>query len=183
MTRIQTYSERLSGFVNLTQSTAMYSPFGLSADDLNSPLTYNHDAFSYVLTHFGVIPTGVLLAVLLFGLRLAHRRVFSMPKNEIRQVATVAISLVLATLATAVLFGGSYYTVFPQNLLLWLLVGVAVTLLTGSFAPRTSAEESGESEDDSLPGVWRPRREGVALASSGTRVPILPPGRQRGRFS
>lgn len=176
-TGIQTYSDRLQGFINLTRSTAMYSPFGLSQEMLNSPLTYNHDAFSWVLTHFGVFPTGTLLVILFMGVRMAHRRIFSMERNATRLTATVAMSTILAIAATSVLFGGAYSTVFPQNLLLWMLVAVVVVLL-GAPAQPTDSSKADEMQQS---GLWQPAPSRELSRPVHQREPLSAPQRRPGR--
>jgi hypothetical protein len=72
-------------------------------------------------------------------------------------------------------------TVFPQNLLLWMLVGIAVVLLTGSFPPPTEHADAGADFEGRTPGLWRPQREPMVVAPAQTRARFRRPEREPGR--
>lgn len=126
--RLQTYADRLKGFINLTASTDMYSWFGLPESAKSTGTTFNHDGFSTFLVNFGVVPLLTVLLAMGVGLYYTHRAILRMPANGTRNLAVVLLGLFLSTLATDVLFG-YFRDTFPINAFLWMITGCLATLL------------------------------------------------------
>jgi len=127
--RMSTYSERLKGYINLTHSTFMWSPFGLSSTDLNNELVYNHDMFSNLLIHIGFIPLGILIFVLYKALSFAHGRLLRMPHGDRRSLLMIMIALMYGCIAVPALAGAGFLLAFPDNLFFWLFAGCLAMLL------------------------------------------------------
>ncbi|MGB8167262.1 MAG: hypothetical protein WCF18_07195, partial [Chthoniobacteraceae bacterium] len=143
---IQTYADRLKGFVNLTSSLDMYSAFGLPNDRKGLDTTYNHDPISGLLVDYGIFAVLAVISGLAWMLRVAHKRVLELPAGPRRLVAVMLLSLIMAVIATHVLFFG-VITTFPVNAFFWMFCGMLVCLITNSPA----AEPAG----DSAP-LWKP---------------------------
>ena len=145
--RLQTYSERLKGFVNLTRSTEMYSLFGLPEDKKMTETTYNHDPISSLLVDAGIVGLGVAATVLVVGLRFLHKRLLGLPSGPNRDLAVLLIAIDTGWLASHLLFHG-VLTSFPVNLFFWLFAGMAGFLLlwTEPEAPETAPDSAASPE-------------------------------------
>ncbi|MGC3989254.1 MAG: hypothetical protein QM796_06175 [Chthoniobacteraceae bacterium] len=127
--RMGTYAERLKGYINLTHSTAMWSPFGLSSNELNSELVYNHDMFSSMLIYIGFIPMGIIIFICYKALSFAHGRLLRMPQGDRRSLLMIMIALMYGCIAVPVLAGAGFMVAFPDNLYFWLFAGSLAMLL------------------------------------------------------
>ena len=125
LVRIYTYSERLKGFVNLTATTDMWSPFGLLESSKMTSTTYNHDGFSQMLVTFGYIPTTAMIATFGFVLFRIHRALFRVPNIRQRKFLAALTSIVLAWVAAEILVS-FVIGVFPLNFFLWTLAGAVM---------------------------------------------------------
>ena len=140
---IQTYSERLKGFINLTHSTAMYSPFGLPESEKMTETTYNHDPLSSLLVDYGVFAVIIVLGGMVLALKAAHGALLAMPQGPQRETAVMLISLIISILVSHFLFHGVLST-FPVNAIFWLSVGLFVSLSVNKegFSPASVLDES-----------------------------------------
>ena len=141
--RIQTYVERLRGFVNLTRSTDMYSLFGLPEDQKATETTYNHDPISSLLVDFGLVGLAAAVAVVFFGLRAIHSRLLAFPPGENRDTIVLLTAINVGWLASHLLFHG-VITTFPVNAFFWLFIGMIGFLLLAPPAP--AAEDSSAAD-------------------------------------
>jgi hypothetical protein len=126
--RLQTYSDRLRGFVNLTHSTAMYSWFGLPEEEKLSETTYQHDPVSSILVDTGVVGLSVFIFSLVVALRFIHRRLLSLPAGFQRQTALMLIALEAGLLGAHLLFH-ALLGAFPVNVFFWVFAGMLGFLL------------------------------------------------------
>ena len=162
--RIQTYVERLRGFVNLTRSTDMYSLFGLPEEQKATETTYNHDPISSLLVDFGVVGLVAALAVVFFGLRAIHSRLLAFPPGENRDTVVLLTAINVGWLASHVLFHG-VITTFPVNAFFWLFIGMIGFLLLAP-PPPTEADSSEADTAASRLGLPQP------FASSRPRLAV-----------
>jgi hypothetical protein len=144
--RIQTYSDRLKGFVNLTRSTDMYSAFGLPESKKDMETTYFHDPISSLVVNVGVV--GFLAAVIPFivVLRILHQRVLKLTPGPERNSVVLLIAINTGWLACHILFNG-VITVFPVNAFFWMFGGMAGALLL----EEQSAEAESVSSEPTTP--------------------------------
>lgn len=135
--RIQTYSERLKGFENLTRTTDMYSLFGLPEERKMTDTTYNHDPISSLLVNVGLV--GLLAAVIpmIIALRFVHRRMLALPEGPERNAVVLLVAIDAGWLACHVLFNG-VVNVFPVNAFFWMFGGLAGALLLELHKPETN---------------------------------------------
>ncbi len=155
--RIQTYVERLRGFVNLTRSTEMYSLFGLREDQKMTEMTYNHDPISSLLVDFGLVGLATAMAVVFFGLRAIHSRLLARPPGEDRDTVVLLTAINVGWLASHVLFHG-VITTFPVNAFFWLFIGMIGFLL---LREKTPAEEPAREDDSAAARMGLPTRSGA----------------------
>lgn len=165
-TNIATYTERLVGFQNVLMNPDAYTLFGYGADrgkDVADPL-YNHDMISNALVRHGIVP---LAFVTIFGcwvLIKVHSAILALHQDN-KRLAAGLLATSLAMFAGSILSGNVLAT-FPNNVLLWLLLG-AVALLV--FDTQKEPDEETPPEDSSSPPV-QPQHP-------VKRVPMRPSGR------
>jgi hypothetical protein len=134
--RLQTYSERLKGFVNLTNSTDMYSLFGLPEDQKMRETTYNHDPLSTLLVDVGVVGLVAVIVPFVLIVRFLHKRLLGLPPGAHRDIAVLLVAINAGWLVSHLLFH-SVISGFPVNAFFWLFGGMAGALL---IMERPSAE-------------------------------------------
>jgi hypothetical protein len=132
--RIQTYGDRLVGFANLTESGDMYSWFGLEELEKGSRSTSSHDPVSGVLVEHGVVGLLAMIAGAFFALKAAHAQLLRMPEGTSRQTALLFLAIMVGVLSSHLLFHG-VVTVFPVNVLFWLLAGCLGALSISKESP------------------------------------------------
>jgi|GEM_PF-1730486 len=153
---ILTYNDRLTGFINLTASTQMYSWFGIPQAQQGFGATYSHDPISGLIMKVGVVGFLMVLVGVISGLRWIHTHILALAPGRGRELAVLLMSLLAGWLCTEVLVN-SVITVFPLNALFWLFVG-ATTFLVTTNQEVPEVEGSREDERADLPdSVWRPR--------------------------
>jgi len=129
MTRVGTYSDRLSGFSNLARNPDVYTLFGYGPGrgyDERDPL-HAHDLLSNVLVTHGLVP---LLAMMFAGgylLSRLHRQVFQIGDRQHRLLAAGLLSATISFFALSVM-SGSVLSVFPVNVMMWLCVGLLMVV-------------------------------------------------------
>lgn len=135
--RLQTYSERLKGFVNLTRSTDMYSLIGLPEYQKMTETTWNHDPISSLLVDFGLVGLVTVATILILALRFIHVRLLALPEGPVRATAVLLAAINAGILVSHMLFNGIFGT-FPINAFFWLFAGMLGVLLLrkdGETAP------------------------------------------------
>lgn len=126
--RLQTYSERLKGFVNLTRSTDMYSLFGLPEYKKMTETTWHHDPISSLLVDFGIVGLATVATILILALRFVHVRLLALPEGTVRGTAVLLAAIDAGILVSHMLFNGIFGT-FPINTFFWLFAGMLGFLL------------------------------------------------------
>ncbi len=155
---IQTYSDRLKSFVNLTTKPEIYSLFGLDQSRLMNEANFSHDPISTILMRYGVVGLVGAIVLALTTIFWIHRRLLAMPKGRERVLATLVISVLVGWLIAEVLVK-AVITTFPLNALFWLLLGMLGHLVIST--KRAPANRGGSAEL-------------AAAALSGTRPqPVL----------
>jgi hypothetical protein len=179
---IQTYSDRLAGFSNMTRSTEMWSLFGLTQEQRVSytrdDATFSHDPISTTLMNVGVVGLLIALSAVTWALVWLHRRLLSMPEGRDRKLALILVSTLLGWMGSEVL-GKNVVTTFPTNAFFWLFVGAAGYLVTrspGALALPSESEEPSTPERLSLQPAWA-RDVSQDRLSPGSERRALDPGR------
>ncbi len=145
---IQTYAERLKGFVNLTSSTDMWSAFGLAKDQKGTSTTYHHDPISGILVDYGVFVLAAVLGGFIWMVKFSHQRVLSLHAGTPRLLGVLLLSIMISIIASHILFYG-VLTTFPINAFFWLFAGCLFSLIS-------DGERSEKSEDDAASALLQP---------------------------
>lgn len=120
---INTFSDRLFGFINVLMNPEAYTWFGYGATrgtDPRDPL-YNHDLLSNILVRYGAVPLAVMLITVVWFLVWTHHHILKVADPERRKVATMLLSCAMAMFAVSITCG-NVLAVFPANTLFWLAV-------------------------------------------------------------
>lgn len=131
--RLSTFSDRLYGYRNLATNPEMWSLFGVGKAGVVSNIKdamFSHDALSGAILAFGVVPCGVVLAVMIGSLKKVHSSILAVSSRRDRHVAILgfaaSVSLVITSVSSR---GGSNLSVFPANLLLYICMGIALIIV------------------------------------------------------
>jgi hypothetical protein len=161
---IATYTERLVGFQNVLMNPDAYTLFGYGAsrgEDVGDPL-YNHDMISNALVRHGIVPLAIVTIFGCWVLVKLHSALLVLPQDD-KKLAAGLLATSLAMFMGSILSGNVLAT-FPNNVLLWLLLG-AVALLV--FDAEKKPVEETALEDASPHPACLPVK----------RVPMRPSGR------
>ena len=120
---INTFSDRLFGFINVLMNPEAYTWFGYGVTrgtDVRDPL-YNHDLLSNILVRYGAIPLSVMLICVVWFLVWTHRHILKISEPERRKAATMMLACAMAMFSVSITCG-NVLSVFPANTLFWLAV-------------------------------------------------------------
>jgi hypothetical protein len=120
-TRIQTYTDRLRGYLEL-RDPDNYTLFGTSHE------VFSHDSMTGALFNYGVVPLALMLVIAFVCLVKLHRWVLRLPAGRERRLACLLFGAGLGVVSGAVLFGG-VAGVFPVNAFMWISFGGLVSLI------------------------------------------------------
>lgn len=148
--RLQTFSDRLQGFKNLTNSPAMYSLFGLPADERGG-MTGSHDQVGQILQQYGIVGILSALFVLVVGLRWLHRAIFRIRDRDSQRLAVVCLAAVFGVIFGGMVTGG-HIGLFPVNFLFWFLAGTVIKIvrLHNANPSATSVRADGAENEETL---------------------------------
>lgn len=117
LTRVQTFSDRLEGFRQLSSNKHVWSFFGVS-DEVKESI-YSHDPLTQSLLAYGVVPVGLFILIVLWVLHRTHRGLFLIKERRERWLAALALGTAGSVVATSML-SGSRTSIFPITVFLWL---------------------------------------------------------------
>jgi hypothetical protein len=122
--RTGTFSDRLISFHNVMSNPTFHTWFGnRDVEELEEGSRENaaHDQIGQILISYGFGGLILFGTALVLGLWFAHLAVFRQRDRLKRQILLGVLSVVLATILSGMLFG-SHLSVFPINVLFYLLV-------------------------------------------------------------
>lgn len=121
---VNTFSDRLISFANLTHNRELWTPFGwkiAGIPESRKPLI--HDAITDLLVKFGYVPWGILIIGAITGVIYMHKVVLRQTSQEARVLAASCAAAVFI-LGLGCLSSWSQLFVFPVNVYVWLFPGV-----------------------------------------------------------
>jgi len=127
MTRVGTYSDRLKGFSNLVRNPDVWTLFGHRVVEDNDRSLFSHDILTNSLVHYGMVPVGVTILLLIAGLFKAHREVLRIRDPLRRQLSAALLGLSLSFIVLSLL-AGNVLVVFPINVFACLFAGMMLVI-------------------------------------------------------
>jgi len=121
---IQTFSDRLQGFINVLGNPRAWSLFGNSSSS-DIELT-SHDLLSQLLLRSGAAGVFIVLTALAFSLIKIHGRIMSIQDVPRRRLASMLLNIVVMFLFLCMT--GSGFQVFPLNLFVFLFSGLVCAI-------------------------------------------------------
>ena len=151
MLNVNSYEDRLVGFANVLSNPHAYTLFGMGPADQRDPSFYCHDPLSEALLSLGVVPLAVGLIALFIGVHRLHRCVLATENPLLRKLATMNLSLSVAS-AFATLVGGNLLGTFPVNVFFWIPIGLVVSIHRRDAELRQEQRQAAEQTTASPPG-------------------------------
>lgn len=149
---LQTFNDRLWSFENLRDNPAIWSAFGLTAEEKGS--IYTHDAISQTLVSYGVVGMFAFIAVLVGVLVISHRLIWNVRDKADR----LYLSLLVAFIFSHLFIGGimqTHITIYPINFIFWMCVGVLLKIITSQQPSITTDQTLGAPKAVRRQIVWQ----------------------------
>jgi hypothetical protein len=125
--QLSTLNGRLEGYYELMHTKGILTPFGAKLAGKKTSIKA-HDFVTDVLFTYGYIPFifGIFLASRLLG--WIHGHIFRMDPSLNRDIAVTGVACVLG-IALGAITNGAQFSVFPQNLLVYMFFGIALAMI------------------------------------------------------
>jgi len=133
---VNTFSDRLQGFSHVLTNPDAYTLFGygpMRGKDPTDPL-YNHDLFSNILVRYGSIALLVMVVIGVGFLWFSHRSLLNIQNPNKRRIGSMMLALAMGLVAISGI-SGSVLTIFPVNIIFWLVVAAALMAVRGQENP------------------------------------------------
>jgi hypothetical protein len=163
--QLSTLNGRLEGYDDLMSNPRLWTPFGKRFSGNKSAFLQvrSHDFVTDIIVNYGFVP--LLVGLFLVGkvLITLHTRVFNMRESLNKTITITGISVVLG-IALGGITSGAIFSVFPQNLFVYMFFGSAIAMILIEVeAEHAAAKESKErfaSERESELATRRGGRRG-----------------------
>jgi hypothetical protein len=140
MVNMNTYKDRLHGFMNVLANPKAYTLFGMSEAAAEDSTFMAHDPLSSALLNYGIVPLSI--GLLLGGLALwrFHRVIFTMRDPTLQFFAASFLANAAGNLAVSMINGNLLGT-FPVNVFFWMSLAFSASLRrTDTILERQSAK-------------------------------------------
>ena len=127
LVNMNSYVDRLQGFVNVLANPQAYSWFGIGGVDERDSSFYNHDPVSDALLSYGVVGLGLGVIVCGFLLWRLHGIVLEMRSPVMRALAAASLANAAGNVAVSMI-NGNLLGVYPINVFFWGCISFAVAL-------------------------------------------------------
>jgi len=163
LTRVQTFSDRLEGFRQLSSNSQVWSLFGVS-DEVRESI-YSHDPLTQSLLAYGAVTVGLIIVIFGWLLTRTHRRMHLIKEPRERWLAALALGTAGSVVATSML-SGSRTSIFPITVFLWLMLGFIWARISANQKNVVAGEAA-----NSLPKPLRQSHHRFLPASVMERMP------------
>jgi hypothetical protein len=171
---VNTFSDRLQGFAQVLTNPDAYTLFGhgpTTGKDPTDPL-YHHDLFSGILVSYGVLALFTVAVLGAFFLWVSHRSLLGIKDPGKRKIGAMMLALAMGLVAISGV-SGNVLSIFPVNILFWLVVSAAMMAVR---APQTVAATA-----QPPPKPYQPRK-GMHRLAPHRKAPLGTPQLQRPPF-
>lgn len=127
MLNMNTYKERLHGFMNVLANPDAYTLFGMKDYDQQDSTYTSHDPLSAALLSYGVVPVVIGIAAGALALWRFHRVIFVMRDPVLQFFAASFLANAAGNIAVSMV-NGSLLGTFPVNVFFWISMAFAASL-------------------------------------------------------
>ncbi|MEQ1749832.1 MAG: hypothetical protein ABL974_10445 [Prosthecobacter sp.] len=140
---VNTFSDRLQGFSHVLTNPDAYTLFGygpMRGKDPTDPL-YNHDLFSSTLVRYGSIALFVMVLIGIGFLWFSHRSLLNIQNPNKRRIGSMMLALAMGLIAISGI-SGNVLSIFPVNIIFWLVVAAALMNVDGQRNAARRAQQA-----------------------------------------
>ena len=141
MLNMNSYKERLHGFMNVLANPKAYSLFGMEEAIVQDSTFSSHDPLSASLLNYGIVPVALGLTIGGLALWRFHRVIFNMRDPTLQFFAASLMANAAGNLAVSMV-NGSLLGTFPVNVFFWISLAFAASLR------RTDSQRAGERDEE-----------------------------------
>jgi len=127
MLNMNSYKDRLHGFMNVLANPKAYTLFGMSEAAAQDSTYNSHDPLSASLLNYGVVPVAIGLFIAGLALWRFHRVIFTMRDPTLQLFASAFMANAAGNIAVSMV-NGSLLGTFPVNVFFWVSLAFAASL-------------------------------------------------------
>jgi hypothetical protein len=127
MLNMNSYKDRLHGFMNVLANPKAYTPFGMSEAAAQDSTYHSHDPLSASLLNYGFVPVAIGLFIAGLALWRFHRVIFTMRDPTLQMFAAAFLANAAGNIAVSMV-NGSLLGTFPVNVFFWVSLAFAASL-------------------------------------------------------
>ena len=156
MVNMNSYVDRLQGFMNILLNPQAYSLFGIGSWDERDNSMRGHDPISEALVTYGAVPLVIGLVIIAVSMKRVHRIVLDIKDPNIKAIAAALLGNAVGNIAVSIINGNLLGT-FPVNVFFWLPIGWTIALRQADLKLRANAALEPTPEVVVAPIQTRPR--------------------------
>ena len=127
MLNMNSYKDRLHGFMNVLGNPRAYTLFGMSEAAAQDSTYSFHDPLSAALLSYGVVPVVLGIMIMAVALWRFHRVIFTMRDPTLQLFAVSFLANAVGNIAVSMV-NGSLLGTFPVNFFFWVALAFAASL-------------------------------------------------------